>query len=166
MLKRISILVLTCVALLSWKHEYHVSITQIDYNSEAKALQLSMKLHDEDVELLLENNMIGISSLEREMENKSVDEFLMKYINRSFSMRQGETPLEIRFIGKELEDDALWVYFESSGFDEMPSLTVESTLFLEVFHDQSNMVHYSKDDQVVLSTVLNKEVRSHLFEVK
>jgi len=149
--------------LLSWKHEYHVSISQIDYNTASSTLQVSMKLHDEDVELLLDKNLETVSTLEKDLERREVEEFLVKYIHTSFQLLDNGSEIELKFIGKEMEEGDLWMYFESTEFTEMKELEVKNTLFLELFHDQSNLVHYSKDNQIVLSAVLNKQKRSHQF---
>lgn len=154
------------MCLLSLKHEYHVSISQMDYNTESSTIQLSMKLHIEDVELLLEKNLEGVLNLEKDLEKKAVEAFLHDYIRTSFSLSQGAKQVEYKFVGREFEDDDLWMYMETAEFSEMPELEVKNTLFLELFHDQTNMVHYSKDNQVKQSTVLNKQKRSYLFSME
>ena len=157
---------LLAVCLISFKHEYHVSITQLDYNTESNTIQLAMKLHNEDVEFLIKKNLEGPLNLEKDIEKEEVIDFLHKYIKTSFSITSQEVSVDYKFVGKEFEDDDLWIYMETEKFDEMPDIEVKNTLFLELFHDQNNMVHYSKDNQVVQSAVMNKQKRTHSFKLK
>jgi hypothetical protein len=122
-----------------------------------------MKLHNEDVEQLLKIKLKGTTNLEKDIEQEEVEDYLHKYINTSFSILNNKSPVAYKFVGKEFEDDDLWIYMETEKFDEMPDLEVKNTLFLELFQDQNNMVHYSKDNQVVQSTVMNKQKRTHTF---
>jgi hypothetical protein len=165
---RTTLLILLSLSLsgLSWTHEYHVSITQLDYNTATSTIQVSIKLHDEDVELLLDKNIEGTSYLEKDLSRKEVDDFLLKYLNASFSILHNGAPVALNFIGKELEQGDLWIYLESPVIAGMLDLEVQNTLFLELFDDQSNMVHYSKDNQIVQSCVMNKIKRTHAFSVE
>lgn len=163
MRSKLILLCAVCLSLLSFKHEYHVSITQIDYNTESTTLQIAMKLHIEDVEFMIEKKLKNTGNLEKDLQNKAVENYLYQYIETSFKLFHEESVLDFKFVGREFEDDDMWVYMETSKFEEMPDLKVENTLFLELFQDQSNLVHYSKDNQVVLSTALNKQKRSHSF---
>ena len=163
---KLLLLVPLCLALLSAAHEYHVSITQIDYNTESSTLQVAMKLHNEDVEVVLKKNFEGITNLEKELEKKEVNDFLKDYLTTSFSLMHQDSIVDLKFIGEEFEDDDIWIYLESPEFESMPDLNVKNTLFLAIFHNQNNMVHYSKDDQVVQSTVLNKKKQTHTFTIE
>lgn len=165
MKKTLIVLLALSSFLLSWKHEYHVSISQLDYNTESSTIQLSIQMHDEDVELLLDQNLDEATNLEEDKDREEVEEFLINYLNTSFKLIRDGTALELKYVGNELEHDHFWIYLETKQFSKMPSLEVENTLFLELFDDQSNMVHYSKDNQMVESTVLNKQKRKHSFQL-
>jgi len=66
------------------------------------------------------------------------------------------------FVGSEIEEDALWCYIEYAGIKKFKSLEVRSTLLLETFEDQANIIHFSYGDSEK-SIKLDKLRRSGVF---
>ena len=56
--------------------------------------------------------------------------------------------VEYKFIGKELEGDVVWSYFEISNVKEFQTIDVQSTLLTEVHETQSNVIQVSKDKNI------------------
>lgn len=122
-------------------HDFHVSITDINYNPKTKSLEIAVKIFTNDLEEALEG--IGAPKLRMgtPREDKSTDTLLCRYLLNRLKITAGEKALKMVFLGKEYEDDATWCYLEVTQMARPTSLRVENHILLEWFDDQSNLIH-------------------------
>lgn len=122
-------------------HDFHVSITDINYNPKTNSLEIAVKIFTNDLEEALEG--IGAPKLRMgtPREDKSTDSLLHRYLNHRLKINAGEIELELIYLGKEYEDDATWCYLEVNELDRPTDLMIENRILLEWFEDQSNLVH-------------------------
>ena len=83
----------------------------------------------------IENLFLGES---REIPQSN--QYITEYLTDNLSISVNGNPLEFSFIGKELEDDALWCYMEIKNVNELHSVKVKDTILTEVFDTQNNIV--------------------------
>lgn len=127
--------------LVSWGHGYHVSIAQVDYNEETKSLEIAIKLLTDDVEQVLESRGTERLFLGEENESSKTDDYIRKYIEQHFVLSINAKPLIHNYLGKEIENESTWCYIEILDVNEIHSLSVQNTIFLEEYHNQSNRVN-------------------------
>lgn len=141
--KRISLALVLFTLLISgaWlMHEFYVSITEIRYNTETERFEVSMRIFPDDLDrALLERNGI-VSQLATELEHKSADSLLMVYLLEDFSIEVNGTLLELNYLGKESESDAIWCYLESAEITAPEAITVRNAILTEYFLDQVNII--------------------------
>lgn len=141
--KKLVLLLLTfssAFLLASSVHDYHVSVTQMQYNPAAKAFEVSIRIFTDDLEkgLTIENNNKRIV-IRNDDKNDPVVE---KYILKSFLITDSsKKPLAIRYIGKEQEEDATWVYLEIPFHGLLSGYKLQNSTLMEVFDDQVNMTN-------------------------
>jgi len=121
-------------------HEFYVSITEVRYNTNTERFEVSMRIFPDDLDrALLERTGIH-TQLATELEHKKADSLLMVYILEDFSLEVNGKHLELNYLGKEPESNAIWCYLESSQISDPEALTFRSVLLTEYFPDQVNII--------------------------
>ena len=130
-------------------HKYYVSVTDIEYATEAKSLQVISRLFVDDMEKVLQeryNDSIKI-------EDKLVDTYIEKYYSKKLLISIDNELKQFNFIGKEIEDDMVHCYFEIENISNIETISVTNKLLFDVFDSQQNITHLK----------INNKKKSFLF---
>lgn len=131
-----------CVALvLAPLHDFHASITRIDYNEESKVLEITLRVFTDDMSSGLDTYTGRNLSFGTPMESPSVNEKLPEYLNSRFKVLVDGKPIGYKYLGKELEEDATWIYLESEKTKPSKTIQVTNSVLTELFDDQGNIIH-------------------------
>jgi len=143
-------------------HPFHVGLTEIVYQPQSNTYQVSLKLFTDDLELALKEESGNIVDLlDGEIDTRT-DSLLFRYASTHFSISSNDLALDLRYVGSEKEYDVTWIYLESAEIPEINHLLVWNELLLEVFEDQSHIVHYS-DSSGLRSELIHKDKASVSF---
>jgi len=135
------ILALSITILLAPLHDFHSSVTQVDYNEKNRSLQITVRLFTDDLCLALENAGVPKMELGTPAEPPSANEYIENYIKKHLLISVNTKPVDYKFLGKEAQLDATWCYLEIEKVGNIKKLEVENTLMLSSFEDQTNMVN-------------------------
>lgn len=123
-------------------HAFHTSLTEIQYNSKDKSLEITIRLFTDD----LENALTKLNNGQKIMvggKNDNSDAVLNKYIQQHFAIltpqKQKKT---LNYLGKELEGDATWVYVEVPESQVVKGNILYNDIMQELFDDQTNLVNF------------------------
>ena len=123
-------------------HPFHISVIDMEYNEEAKAIEISCRIFLDDLEDALRSytgdDKLDIMSDESQ---DAVHNALNSYFLEKLTMKVNGKSVEMNYLGGEIEDDVMWCYIEVPKIKKLQSLEVESFLLLETFDDQMNLVH-------------------------
>ena len=121
-------------------HKYHVALYQINYASEKKMLQVTSRIHIDDLQKALEkkyNKKIYVVN-----ENNSSEELLLKeYVSNRFFIKVNGQLKSLNFLSKEIDGDELICYWNIKGISKINTLEVNNTLLIEYISDQQNMIN-------------------------
>ncbi len=122
-------------------HDFHVTVTRIDYNAANRSLEVAIKIFSDDIEQSLE--VIGGPRLHlgSEREYAQTDSLLEVYLHNRLSLSVNGQDRDFEFVGKEVEMDVTWCYIEFTGVEPVETLTLRNQILFELFDDQSNLVH-------------------------
>ncbi|MDX1903308.1 MAG: DUF6702 family protein [Thermonemataceae bacterium] len=129
------------------QHDFHSSLATLQYNAKAKAFQVTLKLFADDTELALSKFAGKTYLLGAIGKNRNPDEILRAYLESKFLLKTRHKKLPIRYIGKETDTEGVTVYFEIPTEARSQEYTLENTIMLELFKDQTNIVSISKNNQ-------------------
>jgi len=148
MIRKILIALLAITSLSFTPHEYFVSITDAEYNSTEHTFQLTIKFIGHDLEKALTSAGAPELFLGTDKEVEGANQYILGYINESFSLKVNDKQLNINIVGKEVSnDDFIYCYLESEKVKKIKTLDIENTLLIEVFPKQENMVHFTIGDK-------------------
>jgi len=124
-------------------HEYYISLTKIKYVEEKKSVQITMSYFIDDVEKVLENRHELPMELATKSENKKSGYYLESYIREKFKVHIDEKEQTYTYLGKEYENDLVYIYLEIEGVDQIKKIEVQNSMLIETFEEQQNFIKLS-----------------------
>jgi hypothetical protein len=146
-------ILLCSLPLLSAKsklHEYHVSVTQMQYNASQKIFEVSVRVFTDDLEkgISKDNDSRRFVIKDNDQNNPLVE----KYIRKNFILSSPQKKAEINYLGKEQEADATWIYLEIPFQGTLENWRLQNSILMESFEDQVNMFNlkYASETKTLL----------------
>ena len=136
----IGLLVILCFLAFNEAHKYYVSVTQIEYVKEQNSLQIISRIFIDDFERLLRERYDESITLAIENEKAVVDNYTERYLKDKLTISIDGRSQNIEFIGKEYEDDIMFVYLEITDVENINALEVSNQVLFDVFEEQQNVV--------------------------
>ena len=155
----ILVLFLLLGANFSNAHPFYVSICQLDYNKESKSLEVSVKVFADDLLLGLQNAGRTKIYIGEKKEDPRTDEYILEYLKSNYQFAVNGQNSSLQFIGKELENDVVWIYLEIENVADLKSIDVNCSLLIEVLESQSNIVQVNKNGNIK-NLLFNKNTTS------
>jgi hypothetical protein len=133
-------------AFLPFFHAFHTSITQIEYNAKAKTYEISVRVFTDDLTKAIDiQNKTHNTKIEDGDKN---EQSIFKYINTHFSIVSAQNKkVEFKFIGKENEDLATWIYIEIPESALSKGTKIQQNVLMDLFDDQVNILNFKKADE-------------------
>ena len=149
----------------SLMHPFHVSVSDIKYKEEKKAIQISTRIFLDDLELALRaytgNETLDILKKENwDFVNENLKPYML---GRITLWDEKDREYELNYIGAEIEDDVMWCYIEIEKVKKLERVRVKNTLLHEVWGDQENLIHFRAFEKV-RSARLFKGEDTEVFE--
>lgn len=138
------LLLFRSISLLSCflQHAYYVSVSEIYHNPKTQALEISMKIFADDLELALKNNGNPEVIVLEEKPDPALKGMLQKYLDEKFRITIDLKTKQMHVIGYEFDDDALLCYAEILNVSEISSIEVYNAIITEVYEEQINLTHF------------------------
>ncbi|MEM9390295.1 MAG: DUF6702 family protein [Bacteroidota bacterium] len=151
------------LAVLSILHPLHVSVCEIEYDSNNKSLEIIQRIFLDDLESEIRLDL-NQPELDITLPNNglTLDEMTKTYLLRRLKFKVNGKPIEYNYLGHEIEGDAILCYIEIEKIRKLKSIKVESSILSDLFDDQVNIVHVEVDDKI-RSMKLTPNKRSEEF---
>lgn len=144
-------------------HKFYLSVTEIEYNSENKSLQIISRVFTDDMEAVLQERYDPEIFLNRKQEYPSADAFLEKYIEHRLKIELNGKPQKLNYLGKKYDNDQLVIFIEVENVPEIKNISVENKIFTGLFPDQKNVVHVEFNGKTK-SLLLTRDKTSDLLK--
>lgn len=126
-------------------HDFHASVTQMQYNPKERAFEISIRVFTDDLEKALSEMAGAKVSLGPDGKN---DPLIEKYIRTHFAhISPAKQPKPFQYVGHEAEADANWLYLEMPYAEPFQGGLLKQNVLMELFDDQVNMVNIKYQDQ-------------------
>jgi hypothetical protein len=121
-------------------HKFYISKTIIEFNTRSQQFEITSKLFTDDLELALSQMNGKTVKLEGDDGN---DVLVESYCKQHFKCAIDGVPMEWRWVGKEVENDLTFCYFELYRKPDFTAFSVTNDLLVAQFPDQQNIVDLS-----------------------
>ncbi len=137
-------LITLCVSvLLSFTHAYHIGVCDLNYNQKNSTIEFTHKLFIDDVEKAIEKQYGKKLLLGNPKEATDAKQLIGAYVQKHFQIKNNSKALALTYIGYEIDNDQLFIYFETKVKGKPTNLELYYSVLTEVYSDQSNIIHCS-----------------------
>lgn len=140
-------------------HDFHLSKTTINYDSEEMAIQISASVFIDDLELSLKD--LGHDSLKicTRKEKENAELLMHAYFEDHLKVEIDGRALEFTFLGKEQSDDlaAVWCYLEAYDIPDFKEISISNTILTKQFDDQKNITMVQIDKERIAHILFTSE---------
>lgn len=129
-------------------HPFHISVTDIEYDAEARSVEIAQKIFMDDLEDVLvpkEDRLVDLIDKDQKEAN---DLLIEAYIQKHFALSINGKPVDYNFLGTQVEGDAIWCFMEVPKTKKFKSIEVRSTVLVGRFDDQLNLIHVKHQDKI------------------
>ena len=140
-------LLLTSI-LISYIHPVHISVTNIEFYENKKYFEISIRLFIDDFEAALSyhsNQTIPIQN-----SKKYPVKIINDYISENLKIKINDTWInkdKYKLQKIEKKDITIWLYYRIPFKEEIKEISIQNTLIFNLYHDQKNMLIFSKNNQ-------------------
>ena len=144
-----NIILLSVFSLISIFHPIHVSVTEIEYDQERKALEMTMRIFVDDLELAIRNDLNEPTlDITLPRNGKTTDELVEAYIRKNFKLKVNGKEQEFEYLGQEIELPVIYVYIQSTNIKKLKDIEVYNSIITETYDDQTNIIHIEVDGEI------------------
>ncbi|MDT0675761.1 DUF6702 family protein [Autumnicola musiva] len=158
-MKKFAVLLLCFLVFSSFrakKHEFYVSVTEIEYKEDPGTLQIITRVFIDDMQKVLNKRYGTQLSLSHEKEEGRVKETIEKYLSQKLKLSIDGNNMQLHYLGKEYEEDRLLLYIEVTNVSSFNTISVTNAILTDLYREQKNVVHVEVGDQIK-SLLLEKD---------
>jgi hypothetical protein len=130
-----------CFTLL---HPFHLSVSDLKYNTKAKSIEASIKININDFEQALQKiydrkvDLINSHGQEKEEINK----LIVDYLQKRFHLKCNSIEMKFDLLGYEREEEGVWIYLEFKNAAVPRVIEIENSILYDNINTQENVVHF------------------------
>jgi len=121
-------------------HKYYLSLTQINYNSKNKSIEVIINVFIDDIETAFDKIYHKKFELDTKNESADSDKYFLEYLQKNIKFKVDGKSYDYNYIGKEYDGDVLFFYLEIKNVLTSTEIEIKNTLLLEHFPQQQNLV--------------------------
>lgn len=137
-------------------HPFFISLTEMRFNPESQRMEIAQKIFWDDLEVALGNEFEEKVDFLNPKDKTKLEDQLKRYLLKHNQVLINGKALTLNYLGYEIEEDAAWFYLESSQSEIPKSVEIKSTILLEDFDGQQNIVHVYNQSKSPRSLLLGK----------
>ena len=132
-------------------HEFYVSISYMEYDSERKAIEVQKKIFFDDFEIALKkkNNLDKFDILKTKTE--IVDNYIEAYLKENVSFEVNDKLYDINYLGHEYINGTINCYYEVLKIKKIKNIIITDRSLFSSFDEQENLIYFEMMNK--LSTI-------------
>ena len=132
-------------------HEFYVSISYMEYDSERKAIEVQKKIFFDDFEIALKkkNNLDKFDILNSKTE--LVDKYIEAYVKENVSFEVNDKVYDINYLGHEYINGTINCYYEVLKIKKIKNIIITDRSLFSSFDEQENLIYFEMMNK--LSTI-------------
>ena len=140
-------------------HEFYVSTTSVDFVLDKNEIQITSQFFLDDVENLIKFQNPNTTLIFEKTSNEDNNLIVRDFIQKNFKILINRKIQEVKYLGYELKDDLLVVFYETKFYDsQIFNIEVFNSFLINFIESQKNIVHvkFKNLKKSFLLTSLNK----------
>ena len=132
---------------MSAVHPFYLSVTEIRYNGQRQALEVSCRIFSDDLENALKKYNHVTLDIIRPKDRPAADSMVSRYIRQHLHIKADGKPLALQYLGYRIEDDATWCFLEVPALKPLKQLDLQNDILYAEHDTQSHMIHVIVQDK-------------------
>lgn len=132
--------VIVVFPLISFTHEYYVSITEVVYVSEKQQLQLTTRVFTDDMEAYFNSQTNENIQLSPDHNPILIDALVERFFQNNFKVFFDNNKLEISYLGRQYQEDQMLIFAEVTELSPPTSYKIQNTILIPFRTKQQNIV--------------------------
>ena len=140
---------------VSLAHKFYVSVTNMQWDEQEKAINISIRATDHDFQHAIEMSLNERVDLNTITDTSNYSRFIEKYLSEKFQiLSRGEAGV-FNYLGFELTDRLnIIFYFQVKQLINPKKIEVRNEFLFDFFPEQQNIVHYKYLDSTKSVTLI------------
>lgn len=113
----------------------------MEHNQNKESLQIISRVFIDDFENVLNLRYGQDITLDPHSETTVAEDFIKKYLEQKIHIEVNGKEREIKYLGKEYENDMLVFYIEAARVRNVKNVLVRNSVLMDLFEEQKNLVH-------------------------
>ena len=122
-------------------HPLFISVTEIEFNSTNKALQITCKIFIDDFETALRKKYNTKVDLIDEKFKTAMNPLVNDYIQKHLSIITDGKPASLQFLGFEQQEEGIISYYEAKNVAQVQKMEVVNNILYEYQSQQMGIIH-------------------------
>ncbi len=145
------IIVLLCFLGPGMGHPFYLSVTDLKYNTNEKAIQGTVKMFSNDLEDALGKLRGERTDLLNPPDKDSLQLYLSRYLAERLKLTVNYKPLNYKVIGFQHEEESTWLFLEAELVQKPVQVAVFNSILCDYLPGQMNIVHLQVDGKTQTS---------------
>jgi len=124
------------------EHKFYVSLTDIRFNEESNQVEVALKIFIDDFEMALGLDEKKSGWHITEEADRNLMAVMSDYLNEHLKVELDSEQCTFEVLGHEIDEEVVWVYLESNKMNPPTRALVYSTVLLDSYEEQQNIVHF------------------------
>lgn len=137
-------------------HPFFISLTEMRYNPGSQKMEISQKIFWDDLEVSLGKEFGQSVDFLHPKDKSKLNEQIQTYLFKHNKLWVNGKQVSLNYLGYEVEEDAAWFYLESSVAETPKTVEVQSSVLLDEFDGQQNIIHVYFQSKSPRSLLLGK----------
>lgn len=128
-------------------HAFHVSVCEIVFDNDQRQLEITHRIFHDDLELALTEWSGQKVDILNPSDPQWLDSLIGGYLQEKTIYTLNGKDVKSNYLGAEREEGVMYCYQVIPSVKKLKSLNVSNTVLMEIFDDQSNVIHVESQDE-------------------
>ena len=144
-------------------HEFYVSVSYMEYDSDRKAIEVQKKIFFDDFEIALKkkNNLKKFDILKSKRE--VVDNYIESYLNENVQFEINGKEHRINYLGHEYINGTINCYYEVLKIKKIKKLIITDRSLFSDFEDQENLIYFEMFNDLSVLRLKNPQQKEEII---
>lgn len=144
-------------------HPFHISMTEIKYNSKQKSLEISEKIFWDDLEVELNDFSKTKVNFLKPSNKEELNKLVKKYILEHTDIYVNGKKLPLNYLGYEIEEDVAWIYIEVLNVPNPKTAEIKNSVLFKNFPGQQNIINFYKDKSPKSLRLISDQIQGKII---
>jgi hypothetical protein len=122
-------------------HPIYVSVTEIEYNTKDKTLEISCKIFTDDFEKTLREAYKTYIDLLQPKDKNAMNKLVSDYVQKHLQIKVDEKAVALQFIGYEQEEEGIVSFYQVNNITAVKKLDITNNILYEYKKEQISIIH-------------------------